>query len=243
MRGTGVYELWKNGKFRSYSADTLIDVLARSLAMVPCWTRVYRIQRDIPMPLVTSGVEYSNLRELVMKRMEHYGLRCRDIRTREVGIQAIHNRINPTAVELVRRDYASNGGWETFLSYEDPHQDILIGMLRLRKPSGQKAHQSREELSDGFTSIIRELHVYGSVVPIHTRNPRLFQHQGYGSLLVEEAERIAREEHGSRKITVISGVGVRHYYRKLGYEADGPYMSKMISRDDDDDVLMDDSDW
>jgi hypothetical protein len=51
-------------------------------------------------------------------------------------------------------------------------------------------------------------------------------HQGYGTLLMEEAERIARWEHGSRKMVVIAGVGTRHYYRKLGYELDGPYMSK-----------------
>lgn len=114
-------------------------------------------------------------------------------------------------------------------------------MLRLRKPSGQSAFKSCDELSDGYTSIIREVHVYGSVVPIHTRNPRLFQHQGYGTLLVEEAERIAREEHGSKKISVISGVGTRHYYRKLGYELDGPYMSKML--DTTEVEAMNEDDW
>jgi elongator complex protein 3 len=75
---------------------------------------------------------------------------------------------------------------------------------------------------------VRELHVYGSAVPIHARDPKRFQHQGYGTLLMEEAERIAREEHGSSKISVISGVGVRSYYGKLGYSLDGPYMSKTL---------------
>lgn len=78
-------------------------------------------------------------------------------------------------------------------------------------------------------SVIREVHVYGSAVPLQSRDPTKFQHQGFGSLLVEEAERIAREEHGSAKILVISGVGTRHYYRRLGYELDGPYMSKLLS--------------
>jgi histone acetyltransferase (RNA polymerase elongator complex component) len=63
--------------------------------------------------------------------------------------------------------------------------------------------------------------VYGSAVPVHARDPRKFQHQGYGTLLMEEAERIARNEHGSTKISVISGVGTRDYYRKLGYWLDG----------------------
>lgn len=52
---------------------------------------------------------------------------------------------------------------------------------------------------------MRELHVYGSVVPVNARDPTKFQHQGFGMLLMEEAERIAKEEHRSHKIAVISG--------------------------------------
>lgn len=77
-------------------------------------------------------------------------------------------------------------------------------------------------------SIVRELHVYGTAIPVAARDPGKFQHQGFGTLLMEEAERIAREEHGSDKLAVISGVGTRHYYRKLGYVQDGPYMSKPL---------------
>ncbi len=149
----------------------------------------------------------------------------------------------------MRRDYTANGGWETFLAYEDPKQDILvrvlhtaqfssphpptpflvvccvqIGLLRLRKLSDPH----RPELTAVPTSFVRELHVYGSAVPVHSRDPTKFQHQGYGTLLMEEAERIAREEHGSLKLAVISGVGTRHYYRKLGYYLEGPYMVKML---------------
>ena len=127
-------------------------------------------------------------------------------------------------VELIRRDYVANGGWETFLSYEDPDQDILIGLLRLRKCSPETF---RPELKGGV-SIVRELHVYGSVVPVSARDPSKFQHQGFGTLLMEEAARIAKEEHGSIKIAVISGVGTRNYYRKLGYELEGPYMTKLL---------------
>lgn len=78
-------------------------------------------------------------------------------------------------------------------------------------------------------SIVRELHVYGSAVAVHARDTGKFQHQGYGSLLMAEAERIALHEHRSCKIAVISGVGTRHYYRKLGYELEGPYMVKNLS--------------
>lgn len=224
IRGTGLYELWKTGLYKSYSPSMLVDLVAKILALVPPWTRVYRVQRDIPMPLVSSGVEHGNLRELALARMKELGLQCRDVRTREVGIQEIHHKIRPYEIELIRRDYVANGGWETFLSYEDPEQDILIGLLRLRKCSEDTF---RPELK-GACSIVRELHVYGSVVPVNAKDPSKFQHQGFGILLMEEAARIAKEEHESTKLSVISGVGTRGYYRKLGYELDGPYMSRML---------------
>ena len=204
-----------------------MDLVARILALVPPWVRIYRVQRDIPMPLVTSGVEKGNLRELALARMAQYGLRCRDVRTREVGIQDIHNRIRPTEVELIRRDYSANGGWETFLAYEDPQKDILVGLLRLRKCQGPDK-QRQPELK-GKTSIIRELHVYGTAVSVHGRDTTKFQHQGYGTLLMEKAEEIAMKEHRSQKLVVISGVGTRHYYRKLGYHLEGHYMVKTLS--------------
>ena len=219
IRGTGLYELWRTGRYKNYTPNALIDLVARILALIPPWTRIYRVQRDIPMPLVTSGVENGNLRELALSRMKDFGTTCRDVRTREVGINEVKNQIRPSQVELVRRDYVANGGWETFLAYEDPKQDILIALLRLRKCSG--THTFRPELKTQQTSLVRELHVYGSAVPVHARDPRKFQHQGYGTLLMEEAERIARYEHRSEKIAVISGIGVRSYYGKLGYHLDG----------------------
>lgn len=226
IRGTGLYELWRKGLYRNYDPAVLVDLVARILALIPPWVRAYRIQRDIPMPLVSSGVEKGNLRELALARMGELGLQCRDVRTREVGIQDIHHAVRPDQVELVRRDYAANGGWETFLAYEDPRQDILVGLLRLRKVGGPDA--GRQPALRGRVSIVRELHVYGTAVAVHARDEDLHQHQGYGALLMEAAEAIAAGEHRSTKIAVISGVGTRHYYRKLGYELEGPYMVKSI---------------
>jgi elongator complex protein 3 len=232
IRGTGLYELWRTGRYKNYTPNVLIDLVARILALIPPWTRIYRVQRDIPMPLVTSGVENGNLRELALARMKDFGTSCRDVRTREVGINEVKNKIVPNQVELVRRDYIANGGWETFLAYEDPKQDILIGLLRLRKCT--KKYTYREELTGQQSSLVRELHVYGSAVPIHERVKGKSQHQGYGTLLMQEAERIARDEHGSSKIAIISGVGVRGYYKRLGYWLDGPYMSKWLKDEDSD---------
>jgi len=228
IRGTGLYELWRTGRYKNYTPNVLVDVVARILALVPPWTRVYRVQRDIPLPLVSSGCENSgNLRELALQRMKDFGAECRDVRYREVGIHEIHHKVRPESVELLRRDYTANGGWETFLSYEDPERDILVGLLRLRKCSAEGTFRP-ELVNAGQSSLVRELHVYGTAVPVHGRDPTKFQHQGFGTLLMEEAERIAREEHGSVKLAVISGVGTRDYYRRLGYELDGPYMSKML---------------
>lgn len=231
IRGTGLYELWKTGRYQNYTPDQLVELTAKILSLVPPWTRLYRIQRDIPMPLVSSGVEHGNLRELALQKLQDWDLPCMDIRTREVGMKQIHSSVTPDQVEMIRRDYTANGGWETFLSYEDPTQDILIGLLRLRKPNTSSAFLP--EITERPCSIIRELHVYGTAVAVSARDPTRFQHQGFGILLMEEAERIAREEHGSEKILVISGVGTRHYYRKLGYELDGPYMSKLLVDDDE----------
>jgi elongator complex protein 3 len=240
IRGTGLYELWRTGRYKNYTPNALIDLVARILALIPPWTRIYRVQRDIPMPLVTSGVENGNLRELALARMKDFGTTCRDVRTREVGINEVKNKIRPSQVELVRRDYVANGGWETFLAYEDPKQDILIALLRLRKCSTVTAF--RPELTSQPSSLVRELHVYGMAIPVHGRDKAKFQHRGYGGLLMKEAERIARNEHGSAKIAVISGVGVRGYYERLGYWLDGPYMSKMLSKADNADGDSDSDD-
>ncbi|KAM0679839.1 Elongator subunit [Glugoides intestinalis] len=244
MKDTGLYELWRNGQYKSYSPDELIEFIANILSYVPPWTRIYRVQRDIPMTLVSSGVEHGNIRELALARMKDYGTRCRDVRTREVGIKGIHEDVSPDEVELVRRDYVASEGWETFLSYEDVKQDILVGLLRLRKcsnktfrpelvnVSGMNSYTNKEEVHSGVynenCSIIRELHVYGSAVPIEHRSTKRYQHKGFGTMLVEEAERIARMEHKSKKLAIISGVGTRKYYEKFGYYLEGPYMVKLL---------------
>ncbi|KAI3387091.1 hypothetical protein SNEBB_006793 [Seison nebaliae] len=241
IRGTGLYELWKKGKYTSYPPEVLIKLTAEILSLVPPWTRVYRVQRDIPMPLVSSGVKHGNLRQLSLQYMNDHGTKCRDVRTREIGVQNCQNKFNNDNkenttnrkisynlknIQLIRRDYSANNGWETFLSYEDVKEDVLIALLRLRRCSSENTF--RKELTGQISSIVRELHVYGSVVAVGSRSDIKFQHHGYGKQLMKEAEEIALNEHGSEKISIISGIGTRNYYRKLGYENDGVYMSKNL---------------
>lgn len=220
MRGTKLYDQWKTKEYRPLDPDDLITLIAEVLRVVPPWVRVFRVQRDVPMTLVSAGVENGNLRTLAMDRLKERGGKCRDVRAREVGITEIREKIRPTRVELMRRDFMADDGWETVLSYEDVEQDILIGLVRLRAP----CETFRDELQGA--SLVRELHVYGQVVPIEQKDLSNFQHRGYGTQLMQEAERITREEHGASRLAVISGIGVRDYYRKLGYRLEGAYMVK-----------------
>ena len=96
--------------------------------------------------------------------------------------------------------------------------NILFGLLRLRFPN----NPFMEELKG--CAIVRELHVYGKSLNIGEKG-KDGQHIGIGKKLMKEAERITKEK-GYEKLAVISGVGVREYYKKLGYELIGPYMIK-----------------
>ncbi|HDH81524.1 MAG TPA: GNAT family N-acetyltransferase, partial [Thermoplasmatales archaeon] len=125
-------------------------------------------------------------------------------------------------VEMVRREYEANGGKEIFLSMEDTKNDVIVGYCRLRFPFAPH----RPEVGEN-DAIVRELRVSGSLVPIGKKAGKEWQHRGYGKQLLGEAEEIAREA-GKEKILVLSGIGVREYYRKLGYGRDGIYMSKSL---------------
>jgi elongator complex protein 3 len=103
-------------------------------------------------------------------------------------LHEIHNRIRPQSIELLRRDYAANGGWETFLSYEDPEADILVGLLRLRKCSEDGTFRKELVGMDGGCSLVRELHVYGTAAPVHSRDPKKFQHQVSSAFHIDQKQ-------------------------------------------------------
>ena len=212
--GTKLYEMWKRGVYKPYSLEELLELLIKVMKIIPRYVRVMRIQRDIPVHHVAAGLRVGNLRELLEKELSARGIKSGEIRAREVGHVLLKRGIVPDEkdVKLCRMTYEASGGTEVFLSVEDVKRDILIGFLRLRIPSS-KAH--RWEV-DERTAIVRELHVYGPEVPVGERG-LWWQHRGYGSLLLREAERIALEEFGESKMLIISGVGVREYYRKRGY--------------------------
>ncbi len=226
IEGTKLYDMWVKGLYKPYEEKVVVEVLAEALKKIPRYVRVQRVQRDIPAPLIVDGVKHSNLRELIERRLESEGLRCRCIRCREVGHVYMKYGIKPDVanVKLLRTDYEASMGYEIFLSFEDVKNDILIALLRLRIPS-EKAH--RPEVKNA--AVVRELHVYGPMVPVGFKREDGWQHKNYGRSLLREAERIAVEEFDKRKLLVISGLGVKRYYKRLGYIDDGPYVSKTLT--------------
>ena len=159
------------------------------------------------------------MRQIVHKNLQKEGFSCKCIRCREIGrLETRKEILNPS---LNREDYKSSGGDEVFLSYDDSN-DSIFGFLRLRHPS-ENAH--RNEISDK-TCIVREVHVYGKSLKIGVKNDNDIQHSGLGKNLMREAERISKEEFDSKNLLVISAVGTREYYQKLGYSLNGPYMTK-----------------
>ncbi len=227
LRGTKLYEMWLRGEYTPYPTSLVVQLLAEVKAAVPPWVRIQRVQRDIPSKLIVAGVREGNLRELVWKELKRRGLRCRCIRCREVGRVRARYGLEPSPedIKLVVRRYGASGGEEVFISYEDVKRDILIGFLRLRMPS-EKAH--RPEIAGRGAMLVRELRVYGPMTPVGERSEDAWQHRGYGSLLLKNAERISVEEYDARKIVVTSGLGVREYYLRRGYFRDGPYVSKLL---------------
>lgn len=227
VEGTKLYEMWLRGEYKPLDEEEAIELLIEAYQYMPRWVRIQHVQRDIPASYIKAGVRRRNLRQIVEIEIERRGLKNPDIRYREVG-RAASRGIKPNydAVKILRTDYEANEGMEIFLSAEDVENDVLIGVLRLRIPS-EKAH--RWEV-DSSTAIIREIHVYGLQVPVGEEPRGEAQHRGFGKTLLREAERIASEEFDKRKILVISGVGARQYFRKLGYRrpSDSPYMMRCI---------------
>lgn len=227
IAGTKVYDWYREGTYTPYSTEKAANLIAEVKKMLPPWVRVMRVQRDIPAGLIVAGVDKSNLRQLVQKKLAEHGDRCACIRCREVGHRFAVDNVTSDAdkVKILAFPYTASEGKEIFISAEDPENDVLIGYLRLRIPSA-KAH--RPEIAVMSSAIVRELHVYGPLVPVGKHFARAWQHKGYGSILLSEAERVAREDYDTRKLLVISALGTKQYYMRFGYNRDGVYVSKAL---------------
>ena len=230
MEGTKLYKEHLAGDYQALTFKETVKRVAEYKANTLPSMRIKRVLRDIPANKIYAGPKKSDLREYAQRYLEESGKSCRCIRCREVGHKQQKGFFpSEENIELVRREYNASDGKEIFLSYEDTSQDIILGFLRLRHPSDDIIVSVVEDKS---FSIIREVHVYGSVVGIGTKADQKFdwQHKGYGTKLIEEATNISRDEVGSELLLVTSGIGVREYYAKRGFKRLMPYMAKTLTK-------------
>ena len=213
--GSEIEEHWNRGVYQPYREEDMIDLVAYAKSLIPEYTRLQRIQRDIPAKLIVAGSRHSNFRQLAQNRLKATGRRCHCIRCREIG------RLPSLAESEIRvLKYECCGGREHFISAVS--DDSLIGFCRLREPSSPY----RPDLEN--SALMRELHVYGSLVPIgKDAESEEWQHRNFGKVLIARAEEITFDE-GFSSLAVMSGIGVRPYYRRMGYERKGPYMVKEL---------------
>jgi len=206
VEGTELYRMYLRGDYAPLQDDEAAELVSRIKEILPGYVRLQRVQRDIPAPLILAGVKKSNLRQLAQQRLAARGGRCRCIRCREAGL--LH--VTQADVSLQHETYRAAGAEEHFLSFEG-QDGTLVGFLRLRL-----SEQAR----------VRELHIYGPMLPIGSRAEG-WQHRGYGERLVFAAEELTADA-GYSSLQVTSGIGARGYYRRLGYGLVGPYMVKAI---------------
>lgn len=215
-KGSGLYDLWKAGQYKPYSDKELEDLICEIKKTVPYHVRIMRLIRDIPSSDIEAGSKVSNLRQSAQKKLAKEGSRCKCIRCRESGL----NLAKSEEIKLFTEEYDASGGKETFISYESDDRSTLYSLLRLRLTKDTFISEIKD------CALIRELHTYGQQIRIGKKGET--QHKGLGKKLILEAEKIARKN-GYKKIAIIAGIGVRDYYRGLGYELVGEYMVKSLT--------------
>jgi len=214
--GTPLYKQYQKGEFRPLRTKEAAEIVAKCKEFIPKYCRIYRIQRDIPTKVTVDGVGLTNFRQVVHELMSKNGKKCECIRCREIK----NSKVNWKNVKLNRIDYDASNGKEIFLSFDD--DDKLLGFLRLRIPSRSTF---RNEITKD-SAIVREMHVYGEAAKIGEKGK--IQHRGLGRKLLSKAENIARNEFSKNKLVILSGIGVKEYFFKLGYKKDGVYVSKSL---------------
>ena len=224
---TKIKEWYDDGVYKPYAEDhtgglsyLLMDVIIHAMAKIPEYIRVNRVVRDIPHISIEGGLKCSNFRQLAKQKMDRMGLLTSDIREREVKCKNIN--WDDMILDIV--EYPASGGTEYFIQYCSKNKRILYGFIRLRHNNSYKYSLPSLE----SCALIRELHVYGQHVNVGNKNSKTVQHRGLGTKLLKKAESISRKN-GYNKIVVISGVGVRSFYKKRGYElGDNDYMFKAL---------------
>jgi len=205
-QGSLLYRWWKAGKYKPYTDAELQELIVECKNFTPKYVRIIRLIRDIPGESILAGNKITNLRQIMQQR----GVKCNCIRCRESKETAY---VKDFKINV--EQYAAGGGTEYFISADSSDDKTLYGFCRLRM----------SETSLIAPAMIRELHVYGQLMPVG--GGKKTQHRGLGKILLAEAEKIAKEL-GAKKMAIISGVGVRDYYRKTDYKLKESYMVKKL---------------
>ena len=223
VKSADIYKWYQEKKYIPYTDEELINLLIKIKSITPYWVRINRLVRDIPSTSIVAGNKIPNLREIVNKKMHEEGLCCNCIRCREIK----DKEIDINNIEMFVEKYDASFGIEYFISFEDSERKNILSFLRLRIPSNYFSHKKHfiDELNN--CAIIREIHTYGIVSSVGEKeSDDKSQHHGLGKKLIQEAERITKEEYNIQKLAVISGIGVREYYKKNGFKQVGTYMIK-----------------
>jgi len=218
-----LYQWFKQGKYQPYSENQLRDLLIKMKLATPNYVRINRLIRDIPKESISAGNKITNLRELLQTELKKQGKKCKCIRCREARQDADDLK----QAGLFTKKYRASFGTEYFISFESQSHDKLYSFIRLR-------FNDLAKIDDNFipelkgAALVRELHTYGQLVPVNGRSRKSkIQHAGFGKRLMKIAEELTKKQ-GLNKIAVIAGIGVRPYYRKLGYRLKGTYMVKYL---------------
>ncbi len=203
---------WKK-KFSPYTREETEKILISMLKAVPRYCRVMRIMREIPPDYLVAGTIKIDLRKDIEEALRNKKINLKEIRFREIGFALRDKKLIDTKLNLKITKYSASQGEEYFLEIVNK-EDILSGLLRLR--------------INKKSAIIRELHVYGQALNLGKKSDNSSQHKGIGKWLIDCAEEIVRDK-SINSLKIISGVGVREYYRKLKYKLDDEgYMVKKI---------------
>ena len=230
MQNTGLEKDFKAGRFKPYTLEQTQDLLIKMFKVIPEYCRTMRVMRQFAPDHIVAGTTRISLRKDIEEILRDKKIPIKEIRFREIGFaQKFSNKIN-NKTKLKVLEYAASEGKECFIQAVNK-DNVLFGLLRLRIP-GKESLETPVIPELKNAALIRELHVYGQSINIGEENKELGQHKGLGKELMKKAEEIIAKESKSnkeiKKIAIISGVGVRDYYRKLGYELDKFYMIKNI---------------
>ena len=220
---TKIKKWFDEGSYIPYDDKLLYELIKDFKKKVQKYKRLNRIIRDIPGHYIEGGysTKFVNMRQLLQDDMRLNNWGCNCIRCREIK----GNSVLLSNIKLNIEKYRASGGDEYHISFDtDCEKNYLIGFLRLRL---NDADGSQVLPSIKGCALIRELHVYSNLSNVGDNIEGSLQHKGFGRQLVTKAEELAIAN-GYNRIAIISGTGVREYYKKLGYNLIDTYMIKTI---------------